>query len=306
MALPHTQITPIPDNEPDAVPSLWNTRYAEIDENFQNLDQRTGALESEVQTARGGKSSLDARLDEMEAQIEGLDPETQNALISEVMESKQLIALAFKEIKKTLEMRLQEGEIIIYNRGVISGCTVSKSSTATRNLNLASGKFFMHGRTYSVGEMLNTAAVPANTSAVTKICYAFIWVDSNGEIHCDCTNLDEETPEYGLKIAEIIVPPGNDENSDPYLQNVNIVDARRIEPDYPNLLINPSYKEIVLNAPIPENDYRVNFEIIEYEGAKPEISSIIIDARMSNGFRIYAGCSSDKIKLRYLVSKPLI
>lgn len=40
MTLPHQQITPIPNTEPEAVPSLWNTRYSEIDENFNYLNKR--------------------------------------------------------------------------------------------------------------------------------------------------------------------------------------------------------------------------------------------------------------------------
>ena len=69
MALPHNTITPIPNNEPDAVPALWNTRYTEIDDNFRNLDGRVGTNENEVAAARKGKPSLDARLDEMASSI---------------------------------------------------------------------------------------------------------------------------------------------------------------------------------------------------------------------------------------------
>ncbi len=58
MGLPHNTITPIPNNEPDAVPSLWNVRYQEIDENFDNLDNRTEAVESEIHAARAGKPNL--------------------------------------------------------------------------------------------------------------------------------------------------------------------------------------------------------------------------------------------------------
>lgn len=36
--LPNANISPIPNTEPDAIPSLWNDRYEEIDENFQSLD----------------------------------------------------------------------------------------------------------------------------------------------------------------------------------------------------------------------------------------------------------------------------
>ena len=35
--LNYSTITPIPDTEPEAIPSLWNTRYTEIDSNFSTL-----------------------------------------------------------------------------------------------------------------------------------------------------------------------------------------------------------------------------------------------------------------------------
>ncbi len=43
--LPRERITPIPNKEIPCVPSLWNTRYAEIDENFESIDARLRKLE---------------------------------------------------------------------------------------------------------------------------------------------------------------------------------------------------------------------------------------------------------------------
>lgn len=40
--LPYKKITAIPDTEPDAIPSLWNERYDEIDENFKRVAEFTG------------------------------------------------------------------------------------------------------------------------------------------------------------------------------------------------------------------------------------------------------------------------
>lgn len=62
MTLPNPTITPIPNNEPEAVPSLWNTRYAEIDANFANLDGRATVLETEVSGARAGRPNLGAAI----------------------------------------------------------------------------------------------------------------------------------------------------------------------------------------------------------------------------------------------------
>ena len=46
MTLPNVNITPIPDTDPDAVPALWNTRYAEMDENFGYLEGRVNDQEN--------------------------------------------------------------------------------------------------------------------------------------------------------------------------------------------------------------------------------------------------------------------
>ena len=37
--LPYAEITPIPDTEPPAIPSLWNSRYTQITQNFLYLFQ---------------------------------------------------------------------------------------------------------------------------------------------------------------------------------------------------------------------------------------------------------------------------
>ncbi|MDM7463426.1 MAG: Ig-like domain-containing protein [Tepidimonas taiwanensis] len=72
MTLPHHPITPIPNNEPEAVPSLWNTRYEEIDANFANLDGRATAMENEVAAARAGEPNLAATINAIITQIGGI------------------------------------------------------------------------------------------------------------------------------------------------------------------------------------------------------------------------------------------
>ena len=48
MPLPHEQITPIPNDEPMAYPSLWNDRYREIEENFNHLSHRMNVVDGQV------------------------------------------------------------------------------------------------------------------------------------------------------------------------------------------------------------------------------------------------------------------
>ncbi len=81
MTLPNPTIDPIPNDEPDAIPSLWNARYTQIDENFQNLDERTTDLETEIIAARNGEASLDVVIDAITTQIGGISG-TLNGLAS--------------------------------------------------------------------------------------------------------------------------------------------------------------------------------------------------------------------------------
>jgi hypothetical protein len=62
--LPHPNVTPIPNTEPPAIPSLWNTRYTEIDENFAALDKGISDLRDDLDdgsiTAKEANHALEA------------------------------------------------------------------------------------------------------------------------------------------------------------------------------------------------------------------------------------------------------
>ena len=44
VSLTNVPITPIPDTKPEAVPALWNVRYAQIDKNFDDLRSYLSSL----------------------------------------------------------------------------------------------------------------------------------------------------------------------------------------------------------------------------------------------------------------------
>lgn len=57
IVLPHKTITAIPDTEPPAVPDLWNTRYDEIDENFERLSTFSNFCECGTDASNSEKSA---------------------------------------------------------------------------------------------------------------------------------------------------------------------------------------------------------------------------------------------------------
>ncbi|MFZ4540034.1 hypothetical protein, partial [Propionivibrio sp.] len=139
MALAHTSITPIPNNEPDAIPALWNTRYVEIDENFASIDSRVSAREGEIDTARGSKGSLGLRLVEMEGNIATTSVSMQDMSFATLKYALEQAALANRGINVLRKQAQQEGEFTILNKGIKSGCVATKSTTAARNLSLSAG-----------------------------------------------------------------------------------------------------------------------------------------------------------------------
>jgi len=78
MSLPNPTITPIPNNEPDAVPALWNTRYAEIDENFTVLDARQASVEQALNDAKGDASSVSERMNQVAQAVQDLGGDVGN------------------------------------------------------------------------------------------------------------------------------------------------------------------------------------------------------------------------------------
>lgn len=281
MALVHGTITPIPDTKPEAVPDLWNTRYEEIDDNFADIDNRLESAESD---------------------IEGVDSDTQNSVMAGLLAAMDTAGLAMREVDRTRNVRLQEGEVTIYNRGVISGCTVSVSAT-TRNLDLAGGRPFAHGRGYSASTAEGAASVPPNTEDEDGVCYAYLLIDDDGSVACNCTDLNGKIPAAGIEIACLAIPSGNTEETDPNLAEVTITDTRRVEPLWPLAAQDAPVAYIELPYVLPDTDYAVLHEIVSCEGGRLQAGDIEIQDRLYNGFKILSSGSADAVKIRYRVSR---
>lgn len=302
MALPHRSITPIPNNEPDAIPSLWNTRYVEIDANFSNLDGRVLAKEAEVSAARGTKPSLDSRLDEMEADIGSTSVDMQNMTTAAIKYALDQAALANKGVNALRQQAQQEGEFTIQNRGVVSGCAASKSGTAARNINISAGTCFANGRVYSVADGVNAASVPSNTGGGSVIVYAYLYKDAGSLWRIAVTPIGSAVPDDGIKIYSITVPANSTDATDPNLVSVTLTDVRRIEAQFPKLFDSPASASLSLEM-LSANDYRLFFDVLSAEGAPCDASHIVVSSRATNGFTVLLASAADDVIVRYRVSK---
>lgn len=207
-----------------------------------------------------------------------------------------LAGLTAREQIATLEQRIQTGTVTIYNRGVISGVTATKSTNAVRNINVSAGLIFINGQRITVFDMPNTAGVPQNTTAETKYSYLYLYLDVNNNTQIDCTNLDELPPADSITLYKITIPANNTEATDPYLANCTLTDLRRIESNYPAYFSTTPQASVALNYPYPDNKYFVDLEIVSYKGI---LGDVFVTGKQTNGFNIYSNGLADQIVVNY-------
>lgn len=306
MPVPHLSIGRIPDVA-DALPSLWNNTYEKIDANFGNLDTRLGSRESEITAARGTASSLAARLLSLQEDVEGLNPDMQNAIVAVLMEAVSSAGLANREHVKTLSKRFQTGVATIQHRGVVKGCTVGKSSTATRNVSMAAGIAFAAGQLLPIQEELNGAAIPSNPGGASATCYLYLGRNLSGsDWEMFCTGLGSEVPSSGIPLYRATVPAGNTEIVDPYLSAVSLTDIRRLEPGAPAVFTSAPFVYVPLPHSMIDGEYSVCVDILDFEGGGFQLGYVYAADRQSNGFKLCLNGSADSVRVRWTARKIML
>lgn len=301
MPLPVNKITQIPNNEPDAVPSLWNTRYEEIDQNFAYLEAGRAAAASELAGARGKKPSVGARIDEIAQQVTQLSPEFQDHVAGAIKYALDQAGVANRSVQALKQQIQQEGELLIESRGVVSGCTVARSTTAARNLNLAAGVCFANGRSYSVNSGDNMASVPSNIGTGSTTVVAYLYLSASGW-KVAVTAIGEAVPADAIRLYNITIPAGSTDATDPNLANVTITGVRRVESGFPQYLDTPVSQFVSINT-LSANDYRIDIDVVSATGAPCENKALSIPSRAPNGFTIELASAADNVRVRYRVSK---
>lgn len=278
-------------------PDTWNPNYAVLIDNDAYLKARA----DQVDAAKAGYGSLDERLDEMAASAEALGPDMQNMSNAAIMMALDMAGRAHDQIRAFKIARIQEGEILIINRGIVEGCTVTKSTTATRNLNLAAGACFANGRVYPVATGVNVASVPQNTGggAVTVSVYLVLvgsaWVPAT-------TPIGGAVPDGAIEIYRLTIPANSTDATDPQLTNVTVTDVRRLEPGFPLYVSSPAYAYVPINW-LPDTGYQVRFDVVAATGAPCESRAIVVTSRAQNGFGIYLASAADSVTVRWHLTR---
>lgn len=241
--------------------------------------------------------------DALKERVDGLEQTTDQSLMAamgqEIVRGMEQAALAFSEIEKTKKFRNQTGQVRFVNRGTRRGCTVTKSTTATRNLTFEEGELFANGRVYFLPLRINGAAVPSNNTAAPATCVAFARITANG-IELDVSNLGADAPADAIPLYRISVPAGNNSGSDQYLANVTLTDVRRIEPDYPLMLASPPAALVLWPFPFPVGDlgWRLAIDMVSSSG-DAAAHHVLVSERASNGARLTLAHYADDVIVKY-------
>lgn len=247
---------------------------------------------------------LKKKLEEMEGTVDGYAPDMQEALFAGLQLGLDLGALAMKEHEQTRLTRFQELRATVKNRGVKSGVTLSKSSTATRNISCSDGVVFMNGREYPVANQTNTASVASNTTEKSGVVIIYMFLTEAGIIDVAATTLNGPLPEGAIELARATVPAGNTEEDDPYLASVTITDSARREPGWPNIQKSPAMVSVPLNRTLPDAEYQVMPEILSCVGGGHQAGEARVRDKLKNGFKLTVNGTADDVDVRLLVSHP--
>lgn len=239
------------------------------------------------------KAALDA--------LAPFDASAQDSLWAALKFSLEQAGLANHGVKALRQQAQQEGELTITNRGVVSGCTISKSVTATRNLHIAAGICFAKGRRFAVSAAENTASVPANLTASAQTVYAYL-APVAGIYKLSVTAAGESLPAGGIKIYNVVIPAGSSDGTDPNLTAVTLSDTRRLEPMFPIGLDNVPAFSAVLNK-LNANDFRLTFDLVSAVGAPCPSDAVLVTSRATNGFTVQLASAADDVVIRWRASK---
>lgn len=267
----------------------------------KQLANRTAWLKQfadELAAARGGKANLDARLD----QYDVFDPANIAGLYAFTGIAIDFAGLANREASKTVNQRFQAGTTLITNRGIISGCTVTKSTSAVRNLSLAAGAFFMNGVEIPCPAKTNGALVADNATGAAQTSYAYIFMEA-GAVKFATTPFGVAVPDNGVALYRITVPAGNTGANDPNLASVTLTDVRRVEAGYPIRVNSIAYASVALPYNMIDSDYTVLVDVQSAKGGWNQRGTIYAGDKAANGFKVYVEGSIDAVSVRWVAVK---
>lgn len=267
--------------------------------NAKQANMVTSTIKGRKTAGSGAPEDLSAA--DARAVLDVIDMSLQNMSISAIKYALDQAALANYGVRALRQQAQQEGAFTIQNRGVVSGCALSKSNNDTRKLNLAAGVCFANGRSYSVAAANNAAYVPQNTTGGSVTVFAYL-KPASGIYTLAVTAIGAALPSDAIKLYNVVIPNNSTDATDQYLANVTLTDTRRIEARFPLLLDSPASVSPVLRD-LSANDYRLDFDVVSAVGAPCEAKCCVVSSRATNGFTVLLASAADDVTVRWKASK---
>lgn len=270
--------------------------YSKVTWQDQVLDQNGNVIQA-------GTPLSASNMNRMESGIDLGD----NVIGVMVAEALQKVGGVNKELEKWQKQRLQQGEIYLYNKYVITGCVVSKMANS-RYLQISlSGtytagnvsKISADGKYIGIADEQMIAMVPMNADGVADIYYLYIDYDSvQGRYR---SYLAAIVPDGKLTLYKITVP-ANDNGMD--LSAVTLTDMRRIEAINTTRNTEPY---VLVSIPgfsmLDAGDYDVNVTV-ETASDVMAVGEIIVYDKQANGFKLKITGSADNVQIRWTLMNP--
>jgi len=262
----------------------------------KQLANRTAWLKQiadEVIAARGGKSSLDERLDQYDA----YSPEQQTDIVAGILEALGLGGLLSKEIENIRKRVFAQGVAYLKNKYVIQGFVLTKSDiralhlSETGTVGTGVSRAKIDGMIISVADDDYHVSVPTNEDNYDKTYYAYLRKQTDGTYRVE---IKLAVPPDGLVLYSLLIPAGDTRN----LNNVTLTDLRTVQPENGWIINSRPYVYVPLPYTLPSADYGVDLEV---EGTTDisAVGSLRIYNRQTNGFRIEMTGSADNVRIRW-------
>lgn len=263
----------------------------------KQLANRTAYLKQiadEVIAARGGKSSLDERLD----QYDSYSPDQQTDIVAGILEALGLSGVLFKEVENIKKRVFAQGIAHIKNKYVIQGFILTKSDIRALHLSqtgtVGSGisKARINGVIITMEDDDYHVSVPTNTDNYAKTYYAYLKKQQDGSYRVE---IAQEIPFDGMLLYSLLIPANDTGNN---LDNVTLTDQRTIQSDNGWITNSRPYVYVSLPYTLPSNDYGVDVEVEDATDISA-VGAIRIYNKATNGFRIEMTGSADNVKVRW-------
>ncbi len=267
----------------------------------KDLAARTKYLKKyadEVEEAKGAFPTLKEKLE----QYDEFTPESQQIMSALMLLNTYSAGQANQRVSRLEDINHQRGELIITNRGIISGCAVTKSTTATRNLSLAVGQCFAGARLIPAPASENIAVIPSNLTGEDGYCWCYL-LEVNQKMQMFCTEVGKDLPEGVIPLYKINIPAGNTSETDPQGNAVTLTDVRRKEPGYPSYYITPPGETIAFDYPLTDINYMVNLEVSDVSGGMYQIGTVNVVDKAKNGFSLIMDGMADQVLVKWEISR---